>query len=237
MLNRKIDARNARRKQRPAEFSALWIVELLSEMRATTSDSSVFPITRASLIVRLGSASRTARDRAWEEFFAIYAPVIFRMARHGGLDETGSEELVSTVMRNFSSAVRNGLVLRGRLRNYLRTITNRQIRRDLRLRPKHLSISEMPFEPATDTQNGVGTWEAIERQERWRACLDRIRESPAIRPRDWAAFEALVLRGEPTRTVARRYGVTPNRLYGIRHTVMNELRRLKLRLDVELGEV
>jgi RNA polymerase sigma-70 factor (ECF subfamily) len=189
-----------------------------------------------SLVVRLGDRSRSDRDRAWDEFFDIYSPVIFRMARHAGLGEADAEEVVAAVMRNFASAVRGGLSLRGRLRNYLRSSTNRQIHRE-QLPPRAgFPLSQLPFEPA-DGEAPDRSWEAFEREERLRVCLERIQSSPAIRPRDWAAFEAWVLRGEPAKAVAKRYGVTPNRLYGIRHKLLKELRRLRTRLDIELGEV
>jgi RNA polymerase sigma-70 factor (ECF subfamily) len=216
---------------------ALGEVEAISSMGSASSDSSIFPLTRMSLVLRLGARSRSDRDRAWDEFFDIYSPVIFRMGRFRGLSESDAEEVVAAVMRNFAGAVRSGLVLQGRLRNYLRSITNRQIGREKRLRGRRLALSELAFEPADNGANLDDHWEHLERDERLRVCLERIRSSPAIRPRDWAAFEAWVLRGEPAKAVARRYGITPNRLYGIRHKIMQELRRMKTRLDVELGEV
>ncbi len=212
------------------------MAEAVTEMRLATSDSSVFPITRTSLIVRLGSVARNARERAWDEFFAIYSPIIYRMARHARLPEPDAEEVVATVMRNFASSVRAGFELETRFRHYLRSITNRQIRREKQRLGRELSLRELSLPPDV-ADDASKQWEQLEREERWRTCLERLKASPAIRPRDWSAFEAWVLQGEPSRTVAKRYGITPNRLHGIKHKLMNELRRLKLKLDVELGEV
>ncbi|MFO0972899.1 MAG: sigma-70 family RNA polymerase sigma factor [Phycisphaerae bacterium] len=198
----------------------------------------MFPMTRTSLIVRLGSAARSARERAWNEFFGIYSPLIYRMARHAGLGETDAEEVVATVMRNFASSVRTGFDLETRFRQYLRTITNRQIRREKGGR-RVIVLSELrlPDAVADGESQPDRQWDQFEREERWRTCLERLKSSPAVRPRDWTAFESWVLRGEPAKTVARRYGITPNRLHGIKHKLVNELRKLKIKLDVELGEV
>ncbi|MBA5868086.1 MAG: sigma-70 family RNA polymerase sigma factor [Nitrospira sp. CR1.3] len=208
-------------------------------MRLTTSDSSIFPITRTSLIVRLGSVTRKAREQAWGEFFGIYSPIIYRMAKHSGLSEPDAEEVVATIMRNFASSVRGGFTPETRFRHYLRSITNRQIRREKQRCRRELALGDLSISPAaTDESAGPDRqWERLEQEERWRACLERVKTSPAIRPRDWSAFEAWVIFGEPAKAVAKRYGVTPNRLHGIKHKIINELRRLKLKLDVELGEV
>ncbi len=159
------------------------------------------------------------------------------MSRHSGLGEPDAEDVVATVMRNFANSVRSGFELDSRFRHYLRRITNRQIRREKQRRVAGHSLSDLS---QVSDEAAVGPdqqWEEYEREERWRTCLERLKASPAIRPRDWSAFEAWVLHGEPASTVAKRYGLTENRLYGIKHNMMNELRRLKTKLDVELGEV
>ena len=201
-----------------------------------SSDSSFFPLTRQSLIVRLGNRSRTESEKAWDEFFAIYSPLIYRMARHEGLAPEAAEEVVATVMRNFASSVRSGFAPRSRFRNYLRSITNRQIRREKKRLDGAVRLSDLGHEPASAIRTANDYWEDLEQQERWRVCLERLKTSPAIRPRDWSAFEDLVINDQKVKTVASRYGLTENRVYGIKHKLIKELQRMKLRLDVELGE-
>src|SRR5262245_49421065 len=86
--------------------------------------TSIFPTTRLRRLWRLNEP----RGKAWHEFFSVYGPVIYRMARHARLSEEAAEELVAIVMRNFVGTVVNGFTYdpaQGRFRQYLRTITNR----------------------------------------------------------------------------------------------------------------
>ena len=52
------------------------------------------PETRASLIVRLPDPADT---RAWDEFAAVYAPLVYRLARRHGLQPADADDLVQEV--------------------------------------------------------------------------------------------------------------------------------------------
>ena len=60
------------------------------------------PETRASLILRLPDA---ADARAWDEFVAIYVPLLYRLARQKGLQHADAEELSQEVLVAVSRAV------------------------------------------------------------------------------------------------------------------------------------
>ena len=60
------------------------------------------PDTRASLILRLPDA----RDvEAWDEFVAIYEPLVYRLARKQGLQHADAQELVQEVLLAVSRSV------------------------------------------------------------------------------------------------------------------------------------
>jgi RNA polymerase sigma-70 factor (ECF subfamily) len=201
-----------------------------------TNDESLFPSTRISLIGRLGDPA----NREWEDFFAIYAPIVYRMARHARLSENESEEVVAIVMRNFVGTVRKGFKVDheiGRFRSYLRTITNRVISAQ-RDKTTATTASAVPLEELPDERNhDDANWTRIEREERLRTCLDRLRASREVNPRDMEAFERIVLQNESVESVARQFGLTANRLYGIKHTIIKQLQQMRAKLDIELGEV
>ncbi len=203
------------------------------------SDSTLFPTTRFTLLAKLNDPAA----KAWDEFFSVYGPVIYRMARYARLSEDAAQEIVAVVMRNFVSTVAGGFTFdpdRGRFRQYLRTLTNRSIRLYRRREfERATGRVDLPLESVADASGEVpsSAWEQAEREERWQACLERMRSSSVVSPRDFEAFEALALRGEPAEKVARRLGVAVNRLYGIKHAVIRRLRQIREDLDAELGEV
>ncbi len=60
------------------------------------------PRTRESLILRLPTATDAA---AWQEFAAIYEPLVYRFARRRGLQDADARELVQNVFVAVSRAV------------------------------------------------------------------------------------------------------------------------------------
>jgi RNA polymerase sigma factor (sigma-70 family) len=195
--------------------------------------SSLFPLTRQSLLVRLYGD----RDQeAWSEFYAIYSAVIFRMGRRRGLTDSDADDTVSIVMRSLAQSFGNGHSVKGRLRHYLRVITNRAISAQLTGDGATLSLEDILELPQDDLLPDE-EWMQLEEQERLHVCVERLRNSRAIRPRDLAAFDSLVFDGESVKTVAKRFCITPNRVHGIRHKIIKALKEMKLKLDIELGEV
>ncbi|MCC6509109.1 MAG: sigma-70 family RNA polymerase sigma factor, partial [Pirellulaceae bacterium] len=60
------------------------------------------PHTRESLILRLPTATDAA---AWQEFAAIYEPLVYRFARRRGLQDADAHELVQNVFLSVARAV------------------------------------------------------------------------------------------------------------------------------------
>ena len=60
------------------------------------------PMTRPSLLVRL----RNLQDQqSWEEFYTIYQPLVFRMARSQGFQDADASELTQEVFLAVASAI------------------------------------------------------------------------------------------------------------------------------------
>lgn len=60
------------------------------------------PKTRASLLLRIKNPSDLA---AWDEFIAIYRPVIYRMARKRGLQDADAQDLVQRVLSSVAGKI------------------------------------------------------------------------------------------------------------------------------------
>src|SRR5262245_41529594 len=100
------------------------------EERVMSIADSRFPVTRQSMIDRLGASDPGPSDKAWRTFFRIYSPVIFRFSKHARLNDNEADEVLARVVRNLWVAMRgkNGYdPSKGRFRYYLRTITNHVI--------------------------------------------------------------------------------------------------------------
>ncbi len=63
---------------------------------------SPIPETRPSLIVRLSDVDDVD---AWDEFVTIYGPLVYRVARHRGLQHSDAQDLVQEVLLAVSRAV------------------------------------------------------------------------------------------------------------------------------------
>lgn len=198
-----------------------------------------FPTTRVSLLRRL----RDEYEGAWDEFFRIYGPLVHRIARCAGIQDAEADDVVASVMRCFVNAIRNGFEVdheRGRFRHYLKAILRREIANIFRRRGRAL-----PGAPDNDAAENLPAsepppdefWCDAERQERLRACLDRLRAAPSVRPRDMAVFEAYALRGEDANEVSRRFAIPVDHVYTIKHRMMQRLRGIYHELEIEYGEV
>lgn len=64
------------------------------------------PETRASLIVRLRDAADVA---AWDEFVAIYGPLVYRLALRQGLQAADADDVVQQVFAAVAQSVHHWL--------------------------------------------------------------------------------------------------------------------------------
>lgn len=61
-----------------------------------------FPETRDRLLVQVRSP---ANREAWDEFALIYRPVIYRLARHRGLQDADAQDLAQRVLMSVAAAI------------------------------------------------------------------------------------------------------------------------------------
>ena len=185
------------------------------------------PDTRASLILRLSDA----RDvEAWDEFIAIYRPLVCRLARRQGLQHADAEELAQEVLLVVSRAVDRWTPdpKLGRFRDWLFRIA-RNLTINFLTRRKHRPIGAADSGVAAfldcrcaPAGEDSALFDLEYRREVFRWASDRVRGD--VKPRTWDAFWMSSVDGAPIKEVADRLGMTVGSVYIARSRVMAALR-------------
>jgi RNA polymerase sigma factor (sigma-70 family) len=183
--------------------------------------------TRATLLQRL-KADGTAREVAWDEFYALYGPIIARFARARGVRREDIDELVQDIVSGFF-AVQPRFVYdpsKGRFRAYLMACVSNAVRSRLRRNTTEVTRAgahQLADAPSTDETDWDAAWK--------RAALDtaiaRLRAHYRDNP-TFQAFESVVIRGQSPEAVAASLGLSRDSVYQAKTRL---LAKLRLELD------
>lgn len=194
-----------------------------------------FPETRHSLLreIRDGAVAGGLDGGAtWRDFFDLYAPPVYRVARMRGLERHDAEDIVQQVMMAVLAHIEGFRFQRdrGRFRSWIRRIAENKITdlfrkqgREPRVRPGSAGEHE---ECPTDPDE---VWERQWRQQDLLYCLQLVEAD--IAPRRMEAFRLYVLRGVPAEETAKRLGMTIGHVYAVRSLVMSMLRKRMAELE------
>jgi len=187
------------------------------------------PDTRESLILRLPDTEDVA---AWDEFAAIYEPLIYRLARAKGLQHADAQEVVQEVLLAVSRAVERWKPGEefGRFRDWLFQISRNLVINQL-TRRKHRSIGSGDSKVAAllNGQCAPGPdesqWFDLElRREIFHYAASRVKSQ--VTDSTWQAFWLSSVEQQPIRAVAARLHMTAGSVYIARSRVMAKLRQL-----------
>jgi RNA polymerase sigma-70 factor, ECF subfamily len=185
------------------------------------------PETRASLILRLPDA---ADARAWDDFVAVYAPLVYRLARQHGLQPADSDDLVQDVLAAVARSVETWLARddRGPFRAWLLRIAKNTAMNALtrhKYRPTGTGDSAMArWLTQQPSKNGdsASEFDLEYRRELFRWAAERVREQVA--DRTWQAFWRSTIEERPIAAVAAELEMSVGSVYIARSRVMARLK-------------
>ena len=193
------------------------------------------PETRVSLILRLPNA---ADAEAWNEFVALYRPLVFSLARRGGLQQADAEDLTQEVLLGVAGAVARWQPdpQRGRFRSWLARITRNLLVNYLYDRRRRgwecggsdfREMMEQQPDPAA-----VAETELV--QQEYRRCLfwaaaKRVREQ--VQESTWQAFYQTAVADKSPADVAVQLHLPVATVYVARSRVLARLKSEVQRLD------
>jgi RNA polymerase sigma factor (sigma-70 family) len=185
------------------------------------------PETRDTLMIRLKDPENVS---AWDEFVAIYRPVIVRIARSRGLQHADADDLAQQVLLSVSQKIPqwSNDPERARFRTWLgRVVRNAALSALSRRTPDRgtggTSALLLINGKAADTCEDTEVFDLEARREAFRRASDQIREE--FQPTTWEAFWLTAVEGLDAAEAGRRTGKTVGAVYVSRSRVMARLQQ------------
>jgi RNA polymerase sigma factor (sigma-70 family) len=192
------------------------------------------PDTRASLILRLPDAADAA---AWDEFTAVYAPLVYRLARQRGLPSADVDDLVQEVLAAVARSVDGWLTTAGRgpFRAWLlRIARNQAINQLTRTKTRLLATGDSDVARQL-SQHAAANGQALEdfdleyRREVFRWAAEQVRATMA--EKTWKAFWQTSIEERPVEAVAQQLQMSVGSVYIAKSRVMTRLRQMVRRME------
>jgi len=164
-------------------------------------------------------------NKAWEQFYALYQPLIRHWILRDPVARLEAEDLVQDVMLSVQSNVMSFERAReGSFRNWLRVITSHRIAQFLRKR-RPTQAAESLFETLGQPGNALEEeWDAEFDRHVLRQLLEMVR--PEFGEQTWMIFEMTEFQGIVAGEAARRLQLTPATVYMARNRVLRRLRQV-----------
>lgn len=184
-----------------------------------------FPETNHSLVARVKDLGDGA---SWIEFMGIYQPVVYRMARQRGLQDSDANDVAQQVFVSVAGAIDRWTPSDSKppFRAWLTTITKNAITKALSRRPADRGVgstsvaehlSQIP--DRSDISDREFVTEARRAMFRWAAQKVRVDFTEAT----WDMFWSTSVLGGSAKSVATKRGCTTGAVYIARHRVLARL--------------
>jgi RNA polymerase sigma factor (sigma-70 family) len=172
--------------------------------------------TRASLLIRI----RDPNDRtAWGQFDEIYRPLLRRLCKARGLDDSSADDIVQQCMVKVHGHIAGFEYNpdKGHFKSWLRTMASRLII-NLRERSREKSANtDVMNQDAPSEESPEEQFDKLWMEEHLAYCLESIRGE--IGAASYEAFQLYVLKELPADEVSKRLGLAVSELYRIKYRV------------------
>ncbi len=184
---------------------------------------SINPETRPSLIRRVQAGTDA---EAWDEFSAIYRPVIVRLAVAKGLQAEDAEDLAQKVLMSVAKNIKRWQQdeKRARFRTWLQRVVRNATLNALTRTPRDAAVGgTAAFEvlselPQRDSEAFDREW----RRETLHWAAQQVRDE--FQPATWDAFWLTAVEGQSPEVAAARTGKSIGAVYIARTRVMQRIR-------------
>lgn len=190
------------------------------------------PVTRQSLLLRLHDH---ADVEAWDEFVAIYRPVILRVAAAKGMQPADADDLAQQVLISVANSIdrfdpENPVA---KFRTWLRRIAQNAILNALRKQSSQRGVGDAPLHDMLESQAVSDNADSRLLQTEFRRELFQIAAKQIQRevsPVLWASFWQTSVEQQDVAAVAAELGTSVGSVYASRSRVMKRLREHVQRL-------
>lgn len=189
--------------------------------------------TRATIFLRLKSDDTAAREVAWSDFRARYAPIIAGFARKLSVRPQDVDDVIQDVFLGFFGVADRFAYdpAKGRFRGYLKTVTIHAIRA---CHGRAAKVNEVPLtEVADDAPDLAAQWDRAWDEHVMRRAVEATRAEYAAHPKTFEAFERYALKRQRAADVARELGMQVDNVYQAKHRVLETLRAKVKQLEQE----
>lgn len=184
-----------------------------------------WPDTNDSL---LRSVKDVRDEHAWQSLMALYRPVVYRIARRGGLSHENAEDVVQNVFLSVARSIQDWVSEPAgpRFRNWLGRVTrNATINAVTRAKPDRATGTSSIWNQLLAIASDDHVTDSIHRDVR----LQAIRHAASLiqsefSSRTWAIFCATTMEGQSAAAVAKSFGCSVGTVYVLRCRVTARLR-------------
>ncbi len=186
--------------------------------------------TRASLLIRIQDEGDL---QSWQEFYRLYAPLIYRFVRQKGMSQADAEEIrdecMETVVRKISEFQYDRA--RGGFKNWLRRIAyNRMIDLRRRRREKHANTKEL-HAVVTEDPGPDEIWDRQWRKAHLRFCVQQIKNE--VSEQNYRAFWLLMFEERSVVEVGAELSMNTNQIYKAKSRVLARIRQKLEELGID----